>query len=317
MIIFIVYNVIEVKKLIDIIIIGGGTAGLTAAIYSARAGKTVTVLEGNIFGGQIVSSPHVENYPGIKKISGADFSFALYEQAAELGVSFANKKVTGIKENGKTKVVTTENEIFECKAVIIATGAKNRALGLEREEQLIGKGVSYCATCDGAFYKNKEVAVVGGGNTALEDTAFLAEYCEKVYLIHRRDKFRGEQKTVDMLLAKANVQIVTDAVVTKLVGGEVLEAIEISNLKTNEVKTVSVSGVFVAIGQIPQNEPFSKLVELDSTGYVVAGEDCKTKAEGIFVAGDCRTKSVRQLSTAASDGTVAALAACEFIISHF
>ncbi len=303
--------------MIDILIIGGGTAGLTAAIYGARAGKSVTVFEAGIYGGQIVSSPHVENYPGIQRISGADFSLALYEQAAGLGVNFKNKKITGIQEKGKTKVVLTEKESFDCNAVIIATGAKNRALGLEREEQLIGMGVSYCATCDGAFFKNKPVAVVGGGNTALEDATFLAEYCEKVYLIHRRDKFRGEQKTVDLLYSKANVEIITDATVTKLVGKTMLEAIEVTHLKTEEVKTLSVSGIFIAIGQIPQNEPFSQLITLDSAGYIVAGEDCKTNIEGIFVAGDCRTKTVRQLSTAASDGTVSALAACDYLISHF
>ncbi len=303
--------------MIDIVIIGGGTAGLTAAIYGARAGKAVTLFEGNIYGGQIVSSPHVENYPGIKKISGADFSFALYEQAADLGVSFINDKVTGIKEKGTGKIVTTASEAFECKAVIIATGAKNRTLGLEKEEQLIGRGVSYCATCDGAFFKNQTVAVVGGGNTALEDASFLAEYCERVYLIHRRDRFRGEQKTVDMLYSKPNVKIITDVVVTRLVGNEKLEAIEVANVKTDQAQNISVSGVFIAIGQIPQNEHFSELINLDSGGYVIAGEDCRTNVAGVFVAGDCRTKGVRQLSTAASDGTVSALAACEYIIAHY
>ncbi len=303
--------------MIDIAIIGGGTAGLTAAIYGARAGKSVTVLEGNIYGGQIVSSPHVENYPGIKRISGADFAFALYEQAAELGVTFVNKKVTGIEEKGKSKVVVTDGKSYECKTVIIASGAKNRALGLDREEALIGMGVSYCATCDGAFFKNKNVAVVGGGNTALEDASFLAEYCEKVYLIHRRDKFRGEQKTVDILRSRENVSIITDAVVTKLLGEKMLEAIEVSDLKTDQAKTIDISGLFVAIGQTPQNEPFSQLITLDSAGYVVADENCKTNIEGIFVAGDCRTKNIRQLSTAASDGTVAALAACDYIIAHY
>ncbi|MBE6907321.1 MAG: thioredoxin-disulfide reductase [Ruminococcaceae bacterium] len=297
----------------DIIIIGAGTAGLSAAIYGVRAGKKVLVLESASYGGQIVTSPEVENYPGIKKISGFEFATNLYEQAMELGAEIEIARVMQIRKDGVQKIVVTEEKEYACRAVILASGAKNRPLGLAKEQELIGKGISYCATCDGAFYKGKPVAVNGGGNTALEDAAFLTGYCEKVYLIHRRDSFRGEHKQVEALRQKANLEFVLDTNIVKLIADERLKAIEVQNTKTKETRVIEVSGLFVAIGQMPENSAFSPPVQLDQAGYIIAGEDCKTNVDGIFAAGDCRTKTVRQLATAAADGAVAALAACEYI----
>ena len=301
----------------DILIIGAGTAGMTAAIYGARAAKSVLMFEGKTYGGQIVPSPEVENYPAIKKTSGSEFAINLYEQATELGAKMKSEEVTSIKVDGKNLSVVTSKETYNGKTIIIATGAKNRPLGLAREEELIGKGISYCATCDGAFFKGKTVAVVGGGNTALEDSSFLTGYCEKVYLIHRRDSFRGEEKLVERLKSKPNLEFILDTTVTELIGEPNLQEIEISNVKTNTKSKLKVSGLFVAIGQVPQNGMFSPPVNLDEKGYIIAGEDCKTNVEGVFTAGDCRTKAVRQLSTAAGDGTVAALNACEFITMNY
>lgn len=296
----------------DIIIIGAGTAGLSAAIYGLRAGKKVLVLEQLSYGGQIVNTPEIENYPGIKNISGFDFATGLYEQATALGAEVRYEQVTGIADGAEKQVTTTEGT-YSCKAIIIATGAKNRPLGLEREEELIGGGVSYCATCDGAFYKNHPVAVNGGGNTALEDALFLSNSCSKVYLIHRRDSFRGEAKQVEQLKAKENVEFVLNATVTALLGEDQVEGVEVTDKISGEKRTLQVDGLFIAIGQMPENAVFAPLIKLDEAGYMVAGEDCRTNVEGIYAAGDCRTKTVRQLTTAAADGAVAALAACAYI----
>lgn len=298
----------------DIIVVGAGTAGLSAAIYGVRAGKTVLVFEGLLYGGQIANSPEVENYPGIKMISGVEFAKNLYEQAVELGAEVEMSNVTGILDKGEHKVVISDNKEYDCKTIILATGAKNKPLGLDRENELTGRGVSYCATCDGPFFKDKTVAIVGGGNTALEDAIFLTEYCEMVYLIHRRDSLRGEKKLVDVLKQKPNFKFILDTKVIELKGSLNLEAITIENIKTNDKQDLIVSGIFVAIGQMPENEIFSPLIKLDKAGYIVAGEECKTNIDGIFVAGDCRTKKIRQLATATSDGAVAALAACEYIL---
>lgn len=299
----------------DIIIVGAGVAGLSAAIYGLRAGKSVLLFEEKTYGGQIINTPEIENYPGIKKVSGFEFATNLYEQATELGAEVKYEKVLGIIDNSDKKIVKTDSGEYETKAVILATGAKNRPLGIDREQELIGAGVSYCATCDGAFFRGKDVAVVGGGNTALEDAQFLSNYCNKVYVIHRRDSFRGEIKHVEALKSKPNVEFILDTNVTKLIGEERLEAIEVGNKKTGGKREISVAGVFVAIGQIPDNEAFDELIATDDYGYIEAGEDCKTGTEGIYVAGDCRTKTVRQLTTAAADGAVAALAACEYLQS--
>lgn len=297
----------------DIVIIGAGTAGLSAAIYGVRAGKTVLVLEGENYGGQIINSPEVENYPGIAKISGFEFATGLYEQAQNLGAVIEFESVDKVEKDGKDFVVYTEAREIPCHSVILATGAKNRPLGVEREEAFIGAGVSYCATCDGAFFRGQITAVVGGGSTALEDAEFLSAYCEKVYLIHRRDEFRGEQWLVESLRKKENVEFVLNSVVTDIIGEGNVQGVRIKDTKTGESRELSVTGLFVAIGQIPDNKSFEALVELDEGGYIRAQEDCRTTNDGVFAAGDCRTKTVRQLATAAADGAVAGLAACEYI----
>lgn len=297
----------------DIIIIGAGTAGLSAAIYGVRAGKSVVVFEGNAYGGQIINTPEIENYPGIKNTSGFEFATGLYEQAIGLGAKVEFEEVMSVEDQGSQKLVRTASGEYEAKAVILAAGAKNRPLGLTHEEEWTGKGVSYCATCDGAFFKGKVTAVAGGGNTALEDAQFLSNYCEKVYLIHRRNQFRGDEKTVELLRKKENVEFVLNAKINALLGDGRVEGVEVEDKETGEKRELKIDGFFVAIGQEPQNVRFKELVELDEGGYIKAGEDTKTSREGIFAAGDGRTKTVRQLTTAAADGAVAALAACNYI----
>lgn len=300
-------------KQYDIVIVGAGTAGLSAAIYAVRAGKSVIVLEATTHGGQIVNTPEVENYPGIQKISGFEFANNLYKQAKSLGAEVIYEKVIGIEVNGEEKIVHTTKEDYQAKAVILATGAKNRPLGLEHEKEWIGAGISYCAICDGMFYRGKDVAVAGGGNTALENAIFLTNYCRKVYLIHRRDAFRGEEKLLQTLKEKTNVEFVLNANITRLIGEDGVDGVEVEDKNTHEKRVIDVMGLFVAIGQMPENSEFINVVDLDKGGYIEAKEDCKTKTKGIFTAGDCRTKKVRQLATAASDGAIAALAACEYI----
>lgn len=297
----------------DLIIVGAGTAGLSAAIYGVRAGKSVLVLEGAAYGGQIINTPEIENYPGIKKISGFEFATNLYNQAKDLGAEIRFEKVLSVQEKNGHKIVVTKDKEYEAKAVILATGAKNRNLGIEKEQELVGKGVSYCATCDGMFYRGKVVAVNGGGNTAVEDATFLSEYVEKVYVIHRRDSFRADKAEVDRLVARKNVELVLNSTIKALESdASGLTGILVVD-KDGKERRIQVDGLFVAIGQAPDNEAFRNEVDLDSKGYISAGEDCSTKTEGIFTAGDCRTKAVRQLATAASDGAVAALAAVNYI----
>ena len=297
----------------DIIIVGAGTAGLSAAIYGLRAGKSVLVLEQASYGGQIINTPEIENYPAIQKISGFEFATNLYNQAKNLGAEFAFEKVEGIEDKGQFKEVKTKDKSYEGKTVILATGAKNRSLGVEKEEELVGKGISYCATCDGMFYRGKVVAVNGGGNTAVEDATFLSDYVQKVYVIHRRDEFRADKAEVDRLVAKPNVELVLNSTVKRLESdASGLTGVVVAN-KDGEERTLKVDGLFVAIGQAPDNQAFSDLVELDGKGYISAGESTLTKTPGIFTAGDCRPKAIRQLSTAASDGAVAGLAAVSYI----
>ena len=299
----------------DIGIIGGGTAGLTAAIYGQRAGKRTVIIEQMNFGGQITSSHKVENYPGIASISGSEYSMNLLDQAMKLGTETVMEKVTGVREENGIKVIETTGKEYPCKTVIIATGVTHRHMGIEKEIQLTGSGVSYCATCDGAFFRGRDVAVIGGGNTALQDAEFLSNYCNKVYVVHRRDEFRADASLVDVLKEKENVEFVLSATVKDILGEFMVEGVVLNDKKTAGEIKLDVSGVFVAIGQIPQNETFAELVKLDSQGFILASEDCMTSHPGIFAAGDCRTKEVRQLTTAAADGTVAALAACKYITS--
>ncbi len=296
----------------DIVIVGAGPAGLTAAIYARRASKKVLVLEAKSYGGQIINTLDIENYPVEAHISGFDFATKLYSQAKDLGAEIIFEKVVDINDKDNVKEIITTKNTYSAKAVIIATGSENRKLGLANEDQLVGKGISYCATCDGAFYKGKTVAVVGGGNTALEDALYLADVASKVYLIHRRDEFRGEESTVGRLKEKDNIEFVFNSNVTKLNANERLKSIEITN-KDGSVKTIDVDGLFVAVGRIPENQNFAKLIDLDESGYAKAGEDCSTNAAGIFVAGDNRIKEVRQLVTATSDGAIAATNAVKYI----
>ena len=298
--------------LYDIIIVGAGPAGLTAAIYARRANKKVLVLEAKTYGGQIINTLDIENYPVEEHISGFDFATKLYNQAKNLGTEILFEKVVDLNNLGKEKEVITTKNIYKTKAIILATGSENRKLGLSNEDELVGKGLSYCATCDGAFYKKKDVAIVGGGNTALEDTLYLTDLVNKVYLIHRRDEFRGDPTIVEKLKEKDNVEFVYNSNVTKLISNDKLEAIEVTN-KDGTKKEINVSGLFVAIGKVPENENFKNLISLDDSGYIIASEDCHTNIEGIFVAGDNRVKELRQLVTATSDGAIAATEAVKYI----
>lgn len=298
----------------DIIIIGAGPAGMTAAIYARRASKSVLVLEAAGYGGQIINTPYVENYPAADHISGFDFATNVYNQAKRLGAEFKFERAVQIENRGKEKAVITKKNTYDAKAVIIATGSQNRRLGVEGEDKLVGRGISYCATCDGAFYRKKRVAVVGGGNTALEDALYLSDIADTVYLIHRRDKFRGEEKTLERLKERNNVSFVLNSVVTKLNADKMLSGIEVTD-KQGNVSAIEVDGLFAAVGRIPENQSFANLIELDGAGYAVAGENCHTAAEGIFVAGDNRTKDVRQLVTATADGAVAAIEAVKYLNS--
>ena len=296
----------------DIIIIGAGPAGMTASIYARRALKKVLVLEAISYGGQIINTLDIENYPVESHISGFDFSTKLYNQAVELGAEFIFEKCIKVDINDSSFEVFTTSSKYQCKSLIIATGADNRKLGLDKEVEFIGKGLSYCATCDGAFYKKRDVAVVGGGNTALEDALYLSNICNKVYLIHRRDEFRGDNSVVEKIKGKNNIEIIYNSNISKLIGDERLNAIEISNLDGSK-KEINVSGLFVAIGKIPENENFKDLIKMDDNGYIIAGEDCHTNIDGIFVAGDNRTKMLRQLVTATSDGAIAATEAIHYL----
>ena len=297
----------------DIVIVGAGTAGMSAAIYGVRSGKKVLLLEEKNYGGQIVNTPEVENYPGIIKTSGFEFATNLFNQAKSLGAEIKYEKALKIEDNGTLKTIVTNKNTYEAKTVIIATGAKNRQLRLENEKKLIGSGVSYCATCDGMFFRGRDVAVVGGGNTALEDAMFLSNYRNKVYIIHRRDKLRGEEKIAKAISEKDNIEMVWNSNVIKILGDNQVEGITVKNSVDGSEKNIKVSGLFIAVGQEPDNYDFQSVIKLDEKGYVIAGEDCRTETNGIFTAGDCRTKSVRQLTTAASDGAVAAIGACEYI----
>ena len=297
----------------DIIIIGGGPAGLTAALYALRAGKSVLVTEKSTFGGQITWSPKVENFPTIPSISGAELGDRLTSQVLEQGAELELDEVVSVELDGDIKRVKTDfGGTFEAKALIIAAGARPRTLGIPGEDALMGAGVCFCAVCDGAFYKDRPVAVNGGGNSALQDAMLLSDTCSKVYLIHRRDTFRGEARLVEALRTRENVEFVLNSSITALIGQDELSGLIVTNDK-GESREISVDGLFVAIGHAPDNGVFSELIDLDKGGYADSDESCTTKTPGVFVAGDCRKKSVRQLTTAAADGSCAALAACRYV----
>ena len=296
----------------DIIIIGAGPAGLTAALYALRAGKSVLVIEKSTFGGQVTFSPKIENYPGIPEMTGNEFADKLLDQVLAMGAEVEMEKVTGIINEGSRKLVFAGDKKYEAKAVIIAVGVKHRQLGLERENELTGKGISYCAVCDGAFYNGQTVGVVGGGNSALQEAVLLSDICERVYVFQNLSYMTGEKKLVEILEAKANVEFMTDVVVSGLKGDEELTGVTLKHTTEGE-KEVALNGLFVAIGLEPSNSAFADMATLDGNGYFDSDEACLTKTEGIYVAGDCRKKSIRQITTATADGASAALAACRYI----
>ena len=291
-------------KVYDAIIVGAGPAGLTCALYLRRANKSVLVIEAKSYGGQIVNASKVENYPAILEISGFDFANNLYNQVKKLGAEIIFEEVVKIAED---KIVTTNKNTYKAKTVVIASGSINRKLNLPNEEELTGKGVSYCATCDGNFYKDKVVAVNGGGNTALEDALYLAAIASKVYLIHRRAQFRGESRYLEELKKKKNVEFILNANIIALQGSDKLDGIVIEN-NLKERTTLKIAGLFIAIGQEPQNERFKNVVDLDEKGYIVTQNEIYTKTDGIYAIGDARVKSLRQLTTATADGSIAASA---------
>lgn len=287
----------------DIIVIGGGPAGLTAAMYALRGGKSVMLFEKEAYGGQISKSALIENYPSVKAVSGFEFSMNLYNQAKDFGCEFKKEKVTKVIDGETKKVITAKGE-YECKAVIFALGASPRKSGLENEDELIGRGLSYCAHCDGNFFRKRDVAVIGGGSTALQDALYLGEICNKVYLVHRRNEFRGESALVERVKAKENIEIVYNSTLIKAEGKPVLKSITVKNKNTTEEREIAVNGLFLAIGQVPATKEFADILPLDEYGYVDCDESCKVK-EGIYVCGDCRKKALRQLTTAVSDGSTA------------
>ena len=303
--------------MLDLIIIGAGTAGMTSALYALRSGKSVLLLEKENVGGQIAYSPRVENFPSIKQISGSEFSNNLFEQVIDLGAEFELEEVTAIKKENNIFTVTTEYNQYQAKAVVIATGAKHRHINIAGEDELAGNGVSYCAVCDGAFYKDEEVALIGDGNTALQYSILLSNYCKKVYVCTLFDKFFGDYSLVQTLKKKENVEIIHNISLTEFIGKEKLEGLKFEHMLTKEPFILNVPAVFIAIGQVPDNKAFENLVDLDKDGYVIADENLETKTKGLFVAGDCRVKKIRQLTTAVSDGATTAVNAVSYIDKNF
>ncbi len=285
----------------DIIIIGAGPSGMSAALYALRANKKVLLLEKECFGGQIINASNIENYPALSNVSGYDFATNLYNQIKSLGVILKYEEVLEVTDK---KEVITRKDTYKGKNIIIATGLKKRKLNLENEDKLLGSGISYCATCDGNFYKNKNVAVVGGGNTALEDALYLSNIASKVYLIHRRDNFRGEKKLISEVKEKNNIELILNSNITKIIGEDNLNSIEITDNRNN-ISKLEIDGLFIAIGNIPDNNRFKNIIDLDENGYIIANANLKTKTDNIYVAGDTRVKTLRQLVTATSDGAIA------------
>ncbi len=296
----------------DIIIVGAGPAGLTAAVYARRAGKSVLVLEKDTFGGQVTFSPKLENYPGFQEISGNELAQRMLEQAMALGAEIDMATVTEVVD-GDVKTVVGEAGRYEARSVIIAAGARHRRLNLPGEEEFIGNGISFCAVCDGAFYKDQHVAVIGGGNTALQEIALLAEICEKVTVVQNLAFLTGEEKMIQLLQSKNNIDYIYNTVVTGYEGETNLQAIRLLNTETQETSRLEIDGIFLAIGTAPENDAYQKVAKLNEYGYIVSDESCQTGTPGIFVAGDCRTKAYRQVATAISDGAAAALNACRFL----
>ena len=296
----------------DIIIVGAGPAGLTAAVYARRAGKSVLVLEKDTFGGQVTFSPKLENYPGFQEISGNELAQRMLEQAMVLGAEIDMDTVTEVLD-GEVKTVVGEAGRYEARSVIIAAGARHRRLNLPGEENFIGNGISFCAVCDGAFFKDQHVAVIGGGNTALQEIALLADICKKVTVVQNLAFLTGEEKMIQLLQSKNNIDYIYNTVVTGYEGETSLQAIRLLNTETQETSWLEIDGIFLAIGTAPENDAYQKVAKLNEYGYIVSDESCRTETPGIFVAGDCRTKAYRQVATAISDGAAAALNACRFL----
>lgn len=297
----------------DVAIVGAGPAGMTAALYACRAGKTVLLLDGQGYGGQILQSHKVENYPGTPDVSGMELAEQMMSQLRALGLESTFAHVDAIRRETRGFSVLCGGTAYLADAVILATGVSYRRLGVAGEDRFIGRGVSFCATCDGRFFKGREVAVVGGGNTAVQDALVLSGLCSKVYLIHRRDSFRAEKHLVDRMQGVENLEIITDSVVTSVNGDFALQSVTVQNVKSGEAREIKVAALFEAVGTIPQNRAFLDVVKTDAEGYIVTDDACRTSQEGIFAAGDCRSKHVRQLTTAVADGTVASLAASEYL----
>ena len=298
----------------DIIIVGAGTAGMTAALYALRSGKSVLVLENDCVGGQIARSPRVENFPTVAAASGSDLADRLFGQITEFGAEFELEDVQKVEKRGEGDfVVTTDYGSHECRAVILATGVRHKTVGVPREEEFVGKGVSYCAVCDGAFYKGGDVCLVGDANTALQYAILLSQYCRKVTICTWMDRFFGDKALSDAMLAKPNVEWIKDVNLVGFRGERELDGCEFERRADGSRFVLPVQACFVAIGQVPDNGRFAGLVRLDRDGYIAADESCAASEAGVFAAGDCRTKAVRQLTTAAADGAVAALGACAYI----
>ncbi len=304
------------QDIYDIIVVGAGPAGMTAALYARRAEKTVLLLEKENFGGQITFSPKVENYPGFMQMTGSEFADRLLEQVTSHGADIEMEEVTEVRpgENGLITVVTDRGKHL-CRAVIIAAGSRHRRLGVPREEELTGNGVSYCAVCDGAFYAGRTAAVVGGGNTALQDAVILSDICKKVYILQNLKTLTGEERLAKLLRGRENVEMIFGVTVEELMGEGELTGVRIKDADTGEVREIATDAMFVAIGQEPENAPFAAVARIDGRGYISAGEDCRASDRGVFAAGDCRSKNVRQVATAVGDGAAAAVAACMYVDS--
>lgn len=291
--------------MIDIAIIGAGPAGLTAAIYGVRAGYKTTIFEKNFSGGQMNFTSEIENFPGFEKISGSDLALKMEEQAKKLGVEFKNSEIKSIKKEDDMFKIETSTDIFEAKKVILSLGAKSKTLGIESEERLRGMGVSYCATCDGGFFRGAEVAVVGGGNTAFEDAVYLSRICKKVYIIHRRDSFRADKILQEEAKSIENIEFVYNSEVDEIVGKFEVNAVKVKNNQNNEIKEIPVSGVFVAIGTKPNSELVEELVEKNEYGYILTDNNMRTSVDGMYAIGDVRNTNLRQIITACADGAIA------------
>lgn len=297
----------------DLLVIGSGPAGVTASIYAARANKSVLVIEKEAFGGLITHSPKIENYPGFPSISGLELADQFINQAMNLGVNF---EFDNIKEVIKTKdefTLVGENGQYNGLAVVIATGSKHRHLGLPKEEELTGHGISYCAVCDGPFYTGKDIIVVGGGNSAMQEAILLSGYCKSVLMVQNLDKLTGEASSAELIEKTDNINVIYNKVVVELCGTDTLDAIIIEDVNTKEREKITTDGIFVAIGQVANNEPFRNVCNLDKAGFIISNDSCTSEVEGIFVAGDCRQKRIRQISTAISDGTIAAVEAIKYL----